>query len=179
MTRPRAFASLSKNMSTEPVRVCFVCLGNICRSPTAEGVMKMLVAEAGLSDRISVESAGTGNYHVGEPADRRSAAAAKARGVALDGCAKQFQPEDFDRFDYIVAMDRRNFGFLKRMARKPEHAAKLSMLRSFDPESAGAQREDVPDPYFEDNFDEVFDICKAGCIGLLREIVGRHNLTAK
>jgi len=162
-----------------PVRVCFVCLGNICRSPTAEGVMKMLVAQAGLSDRITVESAGTGNYHVGEPADRRSAAAAKARGVELTGCARQFVPEDFDRFDYIVAMDRRNYGFLKRLARKPEHVGRVSVLRTFDPESVSAQLEDVPDPYFEDNFDEVFDICKAGCEGLLRKIAEDYNLSTK
>ena len=177
MTRSRAFASLTA-MSTAPVRICFVCLGNICRSPTAEGVMKMLVAEAGLSERIAVESAGTGNYHVGEPADRRSAAAARARGVELTGCARQFVPADFDRFDYIVAMDRRNFGFLKRLARKPEHVARVSLLRAFDPESVKAEQDDVPDPYFDDNFDEVFDICKAGCSGLLRTIVERHNLSA-
>lgn len=138
--------------------------------------MKMLVAQAGLSDRISVESAGTGDYHVGEPADRRSAAAARSRGVELNGCARQFVLGDFDRFDYIVPMDRRNYGFLKRMARAPEHVAKLQLLRAFDPDSVTQNLEDVPDPYFEDNFEEVFDICKAGCEGLLRTIVQQHGL---
>jgi len=138
--------------------------------------MKQLVAEAGLSDRIQVESAGTGSYHVGEPADRRSAAAARKRGVELDGCARQFNNDDFRRIDYIVAMDKRNYGFLKRIARNPGETQKLSMLRSFDPASVAEQQEDVPDPYFEDNFDAVFDICRAGCVGLLAAIVKQHQL---
>jgi protein-tyrosine phosphatase len=138
--------------------------------------MKKLVAEAGLSDRIVVESAGTGGYHVGEPADRRSAAAARLRGVELDGSARQFALEDFGRFDYIVAMDRRNHGFLKRLSRSPGDTAKLSLLRAFDSESVNAQQEDVPDPYFEDNFGAVFDICEAGCAGLLAKIVREHSL---
>jgi protein-tyrosine phosphatase len=138
--------------------------------------MKKLVAEAGLSDRILVESAGTGSYHVGEPADRRSAAAARKRGVELDGRARQFANEDFSRFDYIVAMDRRNYGFLKRITRNSADSHKLSLLRSFDPASVAEQQEDVPDPYFEDNFDAVFDICQAGCVGLLATIVKQHKL---
>ena len=159
-----------------PIRVCFVCLGNICRSPTAEGVMKKLVRDARLSDRILVESAGTGAYHVGEPADRRSAAEARRRGIELDGQARQFALEDFSRCDYVVAMDRRNYGFLKRAARGPEDLARLSLLRSHDAESCKAQLEDVPDPYFEDNFDEVFDICEAGCRGLLAVLMEKHAL---
>jgi protein-tyrosine phosphatase len=138
--------------------------------------MKKLVAEAGLSDRIQVESSGTGSYHVGEPSDRRSAEAARKHGVELHTCARQFSTADFDRFQYIVAMDRRNFGFLKRLARSPEHASKLSMLRAFDPASVAGQVEDVPDPYFEDNFDAVYDICQAGCTGLLAAIVKQHQL---
>jgi protein-tyrosine phosphatase len=138
--------------------------------------MKKLVAEAGLADRVLVESAGTGSYHVGEPADRRSAAAARKRGVDLDGHARQFGNDDFDRFDYIVAMDRRNYGFLRRITRNPAELQKLSLLRSFDPASVAEQQEDVPDPYFEDNFDAVFDICQAGCVGLLATIVKQHKL---
>jgi low molecular weight protein-tyrosine phosphatase len=138
--------------------------------------MKKLVAEAGLSDRIHVESAGTGSYHVGEPADRRSAAAARKRGVELDGRARQFNNDDFTRCDYIVAMDKRNHGFLKRIVRNSGEAHKLSLLRSFDPASVAEQQEDVPDPYFEDNFDAVFDICQAGCVGLLAKIVKDHKL---
>ena len=138
--------------------------------------MKKLVAEASLAERIAVESAGTGAYHVGEPADRRSAAAARQRGVELDGCARQWQREDFDRFDYVVAMDRRNYGFLKRMTRSPDELAKVSLLRAFDPDAVRDGQEDVPDPYFENNFDAVFDICHAGCTGLLAKIVQQHGL---
>jgi protein-tyrosine phosphatase len=153
-----------------PIRVCFVCLGNICRSPTAEGVMKALLESAGLAARFFVDSAGTGAYHVGEPADRRSAAAARRRGVELTSLARLFSPADFDAFDYIVAMDSKNLAHLKRLARNPQDLAKLSLLRSFD---AAAGASDVPDPYFEDNFDEVFTICQKGCEGLLAHIVER------
>lgn len=138
--------------------------------------MKRLVAQAGLEDAIKVESAGTGNYHVGEPADRRSAAAARARGVMLDGRARQFEVDDFDRFDYVVAMDSRNLGFLKRFSRGPADVAKLTLLRSYDAQSVAAKLDDVPDPYFEDNFDLVFDVCEAGCKGLLDRIVEEHKL---
>ena len=138
--------------------------------------MKKLVDDAQLSARIAVESAGTGAYHVGEPADRRSAAEALRRGIELCGRARQFAAEDFERFDYVVAMDRRNLGFLKRLAHTPDHLSKLSLLRAHDPDSLAQQAEDVPDPYFEDNFDHVFDICQAGCVGLLAAIVRRHAL---
>jgi protein-tyrosine phosphatase len=155
------------------IRVCFVCLGNICRSPTAEGVMLKLVADAGLQQRLTVASAGTGAYHVGEPADRRSSAEARSRGIELTGRARQFEQAHFDDYDYVVAMDSRNLKFLKRMARHPEDHAKLALLRSFD---AMASDHDVPDPYFEDNFDVVFDICHAGCTGLLAHIRAQHGL---
>lgn len=138
--------------------------------------MKRLVAQAGLEKQIEIESAGTGSYHVGEPADRRSAATARERGVVLDGRAKQFGIGDFDRFDYVVAMDSRNFGFLKRLARGPGDTTKLALLRSYDEVSVASKQDDVPDPYFEDNFDLVFDICEAGCKGLLAQIVERHKL---
>jgi protein-tyrosine phosphatase len=138
--------------------------------------MKKLVRDAQLSERIVVESAGTGAYHVGEPADRRSSAEARRRGIELDSLARQFNATDFDRYDYVVAMDRRNYGFLKRIARGPADLARLSLLRAHDAESCKALLEDVPDPYFEDNFDEVFDICHAGCTGLLAVLVQKHAL---
>ena len=156
-----------------PIRVCFVCLGNICRSPTAEGVMKALLDAAGLSPRFFIDSAGTGAYHVGEPADRRSAAAARHRGVELTSLARLFTAADFDEFDYIVAMDSKNLAHLRRLARRADDLAKLSLLRSFD---AQASAPDVPDPYFEDNFDEVFTICQRGCEGLLRHIRSERSV---
>lgn len=136
--------------------------------------MKDLLERAGWSERFFVDSAGTGAYHVGEPADPRSAAAARKRGVQLTSVARMFTPEDFAAFDYIVAMDRRNLVHMQRMASSPADAAKLSLLRTYD---AHADAPDVPDPYFEDNFDEVFDICRAGCAGLLEQIAKTHGLS--
>lgn len=161
---------------TERVRVCFVCLGNICRSPTAEGIMLQLVEEAGLSSVIEIDSAGTGGYHVGERADPRSRAEASARGVELPSRARKFVAGDFERFDYVVAMDRRNHEDLAELAKGQEHQGKLHMLRAFDP--ASARQLDVPDPYYggENGFARVFDICHAGCTGLLAHIRQRYAL---
>lgn len=155
-------------MATTPIRVCFVCLGNICRSPTAEGVMKHLVEQRGLGDRFFIDSAGTGAYHVGEAADSRSAQAALRQGVKLTSLARQFEEQDFDAFDYVVAMDRKNFAHLQRLAKTQSEREKLSLLRSYDESADGL---DVPDPYFEDNFDEVYEICKKGCEALLEHIL--------
>lgn len=99
------------------ISLCFVCLGNICRSPTAEGVMLSLIEERGLEGQISVDSAGTASYHTGNPADPRSAAAAKKRGIRLPSRARQFTAEDFERFDYVLACDQSNFEDLKDLAR--------------------------------------------------------------
>lgn len=158
------------------LRVCFVCLGNICRSPTAEGVMLALVRDAGLSGRIAIDSAGTGAWHAGEPADARARAAARARGIELTGTARLFVRADLERFDYVLAMDRANLGVLRQMARGPEELAKIHLFRSFDPAApAGAE---VPDPYYggPQGFDEVLDICERGCRGLLAHLRARLEL---
>jgi len=149
------------------IHVCFVCLGNICRSPTAEGVMRRLLAERGLADQIAVDSAGTSAYHVGDPPDRRSTATAARRGTTLSGASRQVTLADFDHFDHIIAMDGQNLSALHRMVRSPADREKLSLLRSFDPESP--PHAEVPDPYYggPDGFDIVLDICEAGCVGLL------------
>lgn len=160
-------------MQQPKVAVCFVCLGNICRSPTAEGVMLKLIADHELAAHVLIDSAGTGAYHEGSPADARSAATAKRRGITLGSVARLFVAEDFGRFDYVVAMDSKNFAHLQRLARNDTERAKISLLRSFDPAADG---HDVPDPYYNDNFDEVFDICDAGCRGLLAQIVQKHWL---
>jgi protein-tyrosine phosphatase len=153
-----------------------VCLGNICRSPTAEGIMRSLVDHAGLSDVIEVESAGTGSWHLGEQADSRARATAAARGVTLDGRASQFSDEDFDRLDYILVMDVAIRNALGRLASSDEARAKLYLLRSFDPESAPDAP--VPDPYNggPEGFDAVFDICEAACRGLLAHIRQTHQI---
>lgn len=158
------------------IRVCFVCLGNICRSPTAEGIMAALVDEAGLAHAIAVDSAGTGAYHVGEPPDARARATARARGVMLGGKAAHFTARDFARFDYVVAMDESNRADLLALARDDGQRAKVHLLRSFDPGSL--PEAGVPDPYYggPDGFDEVFDICLAGCRGLLARLRAGHGL---
>ncbi|MDH5673568.1 MAG: low molecular weight phosphotyrosine protein phosphatase [Myxococcales bacterium] len=160
------------------IGVCFVCLGNICRSPTAEGVMLHLVHEVGLAERIRVDSSGTGAYHVGERADRRSREEASRRGVNLESVARQFAARDFDRFDYLVAMDRDNFRDMLRLCPSPAHRDKLSLLRSFEPGATPGAQLDVPDPYYggDDGFARVYDIVLAGCRGLLEHIRRQHGL---
>ena len=157
------------------VRICFVCLGNICRSPTAEAVMRHLVKQAGMSDRIAVESAGTGDWHIGDARDRRSQAVGRARGIPLSGTAQQFTSEDFDRYDHVIAMDRTNRAELLRMARDDGDKAKVRMLRSFD--ATAPKDADVPDPYYggPSGFEDVFDICERACRGLLEHLRGAHG----
>ena len=158
------------------VRVCFVCLGNICRSPTAEGIMRSLVHGAQLHDQIEVDSAGLGAYHLGEMADRRAREASRARGVTLNSRSRQFTADDFERFDYVVAMDVENHGDLLDLAPDAAAKAEVRLLRSFDPAApAGAE---VPDPYYGGprGFDNVFNMCEAACQGLLDTIRSEHHL---
>jgi protein-tyrosine phosphatase len=155
----------------EPVRVLFVCLGNICRSPTAEGVMRALVAEAGREGEIVIDSAGTGSWHVGSPPDSRASAAAQGRGIALSGSARQVVIDDFFDFDVLLAMDQANRDDLERIAPGGSERAKIRLLREFDPGSVRGDL-DVPDPYYGagDGFGEVLDLVQAACAGLLVEI---------
>lgn len=153
-------------------RILFVCMGNICRSPTAEAVMWRLVEQAGLEDEVAIESAGTGGWHVGNAPDERATEAALARGFAMRSVAQQVSAADFDRFDVLVAMDRDNVRNLKRLAPDADAAAKVRLLREFDPASAGAPDLDVPDPYYGgvDGFEHVLDLVEAACAGLLDEL---------
>jgi protein-tyrosine phosphatase len=155
-----------------PTRLLFVCLGNICRSPTAEGVMRALVDEAGMQQSIELDSAGTGAWHVGSPPDARAVAAARARGIALTGSARQVREEDFDDFDLVLAMDRSNLRDLQELAGGGERRAKLRLLREFDPVGGGDPDLEVPDPYYgaAGGFDEVLDLVQAACAGLLARI---------
>jgi protein-tyrosine phosphatase len=157
-------------------RVLFVCLGNICRSPTAEAVMARLVAEAQLDHAIELDSAGTGAWHVGSPPDERATQAAAARGVAMRGSARQVTSADFEAFDLLLAMDAENHRHLREVAPHPEAAAKVRLLREFDRASAGAASLDVPDPYYggADGFDRVLDLVEAACAGLLDELRRRE-----
>jgi protein-tyrosine phosphatase len=161
----------------KPVAVSFVCMGNICRSPTAEAVMRHLVREAGLAGKISVDSAGTGAWHVGEERDRRSRAVASRRGMPITGLARQFSRADFERFDLVLALDEDNQRDLRRLAPNDEARAKIRLLRSFEPGAAPGS--EVPDPYYggPEGFERVFDICLAACRGLLEHLRGTYHLT--
>ena len=159
-------------MNGEPTKLLFVCLGNICRSPTGEGVMRHIIDEAGLSDAFEIDSAGTGNWHLGESPDRRSVAAAAARGITIGGRARQVTGADFEHYDFILAADAYNFRDLQAIAPTDEDEAKVRMLRSFDPMST-ADDYDVPDPYYggPSGFDDVIDLVEAACRGLLDEVL--------
>jgi len=151
------------------MRLLFVCLGNICRSPTAEAAMRQLLAAEGLAEAVEVDSAGTGDWHVGHPPDERSAATALGRGIELTGAARQVTRDDFERFDLIVAMDGSNHAALCQLA-PDDTRARVRLLREFDPEAgAGGGDLDVPDPYYggPDGFEDVLDLVTRACQGLL------------
>ena len=150
------------------MKILFVCLGNICRSPTAEAVMRVLAREAGKA--VEVDSAGTGGWHVGEAADPRSRKVAARRGYPIDHRARQLSYDDFGRFDLIVAMDRQNLRDIQQLARGLAHVPRIALFRSFDP-TAGDGAE-VPDPYAGGpaGFEQVVDICERACRGLLETL---------
>lgn len=137
--------------------------------------MRSLLAEKGLADVVEVDSAGTGGWHLGEPPDRRATAAARARGIRLDGAARQVRPEDFREFDLLLAADRENLADL-RAAAPPGTEHKIRLLREFDPGAEGADL-DVPDPYHggERGFEDVLDLVEAACRGLLARIRPRET----
>ncbi len=152
------------------MKILFVCMGNICRSPTAEGVMRRLLEDERLADRVEIESAGTGDWHVGQPPDERATVAAGRRGITLSGAAQQVRPADFRRFDLLIAMDRANLRELLAIAPDEEAAEKVRLLREFDPAASGDL--DVPDPYYggDRGFETVLDMVEAACRGLLDEL---------
>ena len=152
--------------------VLFVCLGNICRSPTAEGVFGRLLEQEGLADRVRVDSAGTGAWHVGEAPDERARAAALERGVDLSALrARQVSADDYLRFDHILAMDEDNLANLTARC-PPQQRSKLGLFLEFAPQ---ADEREVPDPYFggEDGFGHVLDLIEAASRGLLAHLQGR------
>ena len=153
-------------------RILFVCMGNICRSPTAEGVINKIIINNKLYNIVKVDSAATHGYHIGEPPDPRSCAAALRRGIDLSvQRARKVAPEDFERFDLLLAMDRDNLTLLKRGAR-PEHHAKLGLFMRY---ATRFQVDEVPDPYYggKQGFELVLDMAEDAGQGLIWSLLGK------
>lgn len=153
------------------MRVLFVCLGNICRSPTAEGVLRHQLKLAGLEDQVEVASAGTGDWHVGKPPDSRTRRAALARGYDLSAQrAQQVSAQDFSRYDLILAMDTSNLGHLKALQPSADTAELDLFLRRYE-----GELDEVPDPYYggEEGFEQVLDLIELACSKLVVELKGR------
>ncbi len=157
-------------MPSEPTRILFVCLGNICRSPLAEAVFRHKVKERGAEHRFEIDSAGTASYHVGSSPDARSARVARARGITMSGCARQLTPDDLRRFDYVIAMDAENLAAIERLQARTGGSARVHRLREWDPQPDGG---DVPDPYYGGprGFEEVHDIVDRSCEALLDHLL--------
>jgi protein-tyrosine phosphatase len=160
----------------EPVKVLFVCLGNICRSPLAEAVFRDLVVRAGLAERFHVESAGTASYHAGELPDPRTRAVAERRGIRLESRARAIRRQDLATFDYILAMDADNLAGVRRLADASGPGAEVHLLREFDPQAGGDLA--VPDPYYGGvgGFEHVQEVVERACAGLLEHIRAQRAL---
>ena len=158
-------------------QLLFVCLGNICRSPSAENIMNHLIEQAGLSDSIICDSAGTGGYHIGAPPDRRMTAAALRRGIKLKGRARQFQKSDFEEFDLILAMDRENYRDILSLDPAGKYRDKVRLMCDF---ATHHSEREVPDPYYggPEGFDKVINLLLDACEGLLQHVVKTYKLTA-
>lgn len=155
------------------IRVLFVCMGNICRSPTAHGIFAQLVNDQGLNDLVHVDSAGTHAYHIGSPPDHRSQQAASRRGIDLSPLrARRVEVDDFDDFDYVLAMDNENYQNLAALC-PPEHTHKLQLFLDYAPH---LHEREVPDPYYggPQGFEWVLDMIEAASKGLMDDIRNRH-----
>ena len=155
---------------THPIRLLFVCLGNICRSPSAENIMNHLIQQHNLGDMITCDSAGTSSYHIGSPPDGRMTQAARKRGITMEGQARQFTVEDFEDFDLILAMDRDNYEQICSLDRKSQYRDRVKLMcdycRDYDVQ-------EVPDPYYggPEGFNYVIDLLLDSCENLLKELV--------
>ncbi len=151
----------------EKKRICFVCLGNIVRSPLAENMFLHLADKAGVAENYEVDSAGTGSWHIGEQPDGRMRRVAAAHGLVYDGRSRQIRLADFEKFDLFIVMDGENYQDMMELARTPEHKEKIRMLREFDPQ--GNAQSAVPDPYYGgiQGFEEVYQIIERSVEGLI------------
>lgn len=156
----------------EKVKVLFVCLGNICRSPLAAAILKHKVKKYKLEAWIEVDSCGTSNYHIGDSADPRTIASAARNGVTIEHCARQLSREDLKAYDFIFAMDRSNFQNILKLSNGNDVQHKVKLMREFDPESRGGE---VPDPYHggEEGFQEVYEILDRSTTQLLEYLRSR------
>jgi protein-tyrosine phosphatase len=155
-----------------PTRILFVCLGNICRSPAAEGVFLHQLAAEGLEERFLVDSAGTGGWHVGKPADSRMRAAASRRGIELPSRARQLERADLTRFDRILTMDDANLAAVRSLARELGERPDLALIEPMLRHCRSFQAREVPDPYYggADGFEQVLDLLEDACSGLLETL---------
>jgi protein-tyrosine phosphatase len=155
----------------KPIRVLFVCTGNICRSPMAEAVFCHMVSQAGLGGRIEADSAGTGPWHAGEQPHHGTRRVLREKGIDYTHAARQVRGADFEDFDYLIALDRGHLAELGALARR--EGAELSLLMDYAP---GARTRDVPDPFYDGRFAEVYELIERGCRGLLEHIARQEGL---
>lgn len=171
--------SLRRGTGVKMIRVVFVCLGNICRSPMAEAVFADMVDKAGLSDRISVDSAGTGSWHVGERAHPGTLNILKKNAIDYAGRARQFHRSDLSRFDYVLAMDVSNLSAIRSMAETQHRGvegATVTRFLHYANEAGTVTETEVPDPYYTGDFGYVYDLVMRGAQALLDHIRKEHNL---
>lgn len=155
------------------VNVLFVCLGNICRSPMAEAIFRDMVKREGLNENIKIDSAGTGDWHIGHPPHEGTQSILTKHSIGFEGMkARQVVKEDIEKFEYIIAMDAENLGNLRQLAGH-DHTGFIGRLLDFVDDT---QILDVPDPYYTGNFNEVYELVTNGCKGLLNTIKKEHNL---
>ncbi len=157
------------------VNVLFVCLGNICRSPLAEGIFKKLVKERGLDSFITIDSAGTSNWHINDPPDIRTVEIAEKHGIDLDHLGQQISDKDLEKYDYVIAMDSENYENIQKLKYDPAlQKAEVILMRDFDSQRSGA---DIPDPYYggEDGFQLVYDLLEESLQNFLDHIVAKHK----
>lgn len=166
----------SKSLPKDKIRIQFVCLGNICRSPLAEWVFRKKVEEAGLADHFDIRSSGTSDWHIGHGADARMLETAARYGVSLKKhAARQFLKEDLDAYDHILVMDKDNLNDVLSLDREDQYGSKVRLFREFDPSPDGYQ---VPDPYYggESGFDTVYQIVERTAENLLQTMIHTYNL---
>jgi len=158
------------------IKVVFVCLGNICRSPMADAIFQNMVKNEGLADHILVDSAGTGAYHIGEKAHRGTLNVLKKHKLSYLGRARQFTAKDLTLFDYVLAMDESNLSSIQSMAHKGTETADLNLFLSYAYEKNWVNVLEVPDPYYDNNFDAVYELVQKGSQALLEHVRAEHKL---